>query len=114
MKLPNGGKAVVDITKLRDYCLNQNHPEGRHKARIFRLALGMGTEDAQRLRAALLAAARNQDAEPAESDQYGERFVLNFRLKHLRREAWVRAAWIIRKDEDFPRLISCYVLRGLK
>jgi len=27
MKLPNAENAVVDIEKLRDYCLNVNHEE---------------------------------------------------------------------------------------
>ena len=35
MKLPNVARASVDIAKLRDYCLNSSHPEGRHKARVF-------------------------------------------------------------------------------
>ena len=26
MKLPNGERAVVDIVKLSDYCLNPDHP----------------------------------------------------------------------------------------
>lgn len=35
MKLPNAENAVVSIEKLRDYSLNPNHPEGKHKARAF-------------------------------------------------------------------------------
>ena len=34
MKFPNGVRAVVDIEKLRDYCLSAQQPEGRHKARV--------------------------------------------------------------------------------
>ena len=49
VKLPNGINAVVDIVKLRDYCLNSRHPEGRHKARMFRATLGMEREDAEEL-----------------------------------------------------------------
>ena len=46
MRIPNGEEAVVDIRKLADYCLNASHLSGRHKARIFRAALGIGREDA--------------------------------------------------------------------
>ena len=60
--LPNGGAARVDIGKLCDYCLSAEHPRGRHKARLFRAALGMGRDDASELRGCLLAAAA---AEPA-------------------------------------------------
>lgn len=35
MKLPNGEGAIVELAKLRDYCLSQSHPRGRHKARVF-------------------------------------------------------------------------------
>jgi len=31
MKLPNGTRAVVDIRKLRDYCLDPHSPKGRNK-----------------------------------------------------------------------------------
>ncbi len=44
MKLPNSDRAVVDIAKLRDYCLNPAHPRGRHKARVFAAALGLTAE----------------------------------------------------------------------
>jgi hypothetical protein len=71
VKLPNGTNGIVDIVKLRDYCLNSGHPEGRHKARVFRAMLGMEREDAEELRAALLAAARDQDADATEADEYG-------------------------------------------
>ena len=50
MKLPNADQAVVDIAKLRDYCLNPLHPVGKHKARVFRSALGFTIDDAERLR----------------------------------------------------------------
>ena len=65
MKLPNGDRAIVDIVKLRDYCLNPLHPVGRHKARVFQAALGIGREDAEALRMILLAAARDEDTLPA-------------------------------------------------
>ena len=30
MVIPNAEHAVVDIRKLRDYCLDPLHPEGKH------------------------------------------------------------------------------------
>ncbi len=47
MKLPNAENAVIDIKKLRDYCLNPNHPEGKHKARVFLEKLDIGRDDAE-------------------------------------------------------------------
>jgi len=54
MRVPNGEQATVDVRKLRDYCLNPLHPEGKHKARLFAAALNMTDGDAESLRTALL------------------------------------------------------------
>jgi hypothetical protein len=46
MRLPNGDQAIVEIVKLRDYCLSPTHPRGRHKARVFAAVLGLTDKDA--------------------------------------------------------------------
>ena len=113
MKLPNGANAVVDIGKLRDYCLSAQHPEGRHKARVFLSVLGLTSADAAKLREIFLTAAlENNGASVIEADQYGCRYSLDAHVTLGSREALVRSAWIIKTGEDFPRLVSCYVLRG--
>lgn len=113
MKLPNGANAVVDIVKLRDYCLSSQHPEGRHKARVFLSALGMSSTDANQLREMLLSAASiNNEVSMTDADKYGCRYSLDVLVSWGSREAVVRSAWIIKTGEDFPRLASCYVLRG--
>ena len=58
MKLPGGQAAIVDPQKLTGYCLNPEHPRGKHKARVF-ATLGFTAESAEDLRAALLKAATN-------------------------------------------------------
>lgn len=113
MKLPNGEKALVEIAKLRDYCLSVAHPEGRHKARVFRAVLGIGPAESHMLQERLLAAACDQEAVAGEVDEFGHRYVIDFPLEHAGRRAMVRAAWIVLTNEDFPRLTSCYILRGI-
>ncbi len=110
MKLPNPECAVVDIDKLRNYCLNPEHRRGCHKARVFAASLGLTAADAQYLREALLAAARENDAVPAEHDEYGKRYVVDFMASGPSGQAMVRSSWIVRRDEDFPRMTSCFVL----
>ena len=68
MKLPNPERAVVDIAKLRDYCLNPRHPRGRHKARVFAAVLGIARDEVDILRQALLAAAFTADATEGDKD----------------------------------------------
>lgn len=63
MKVPNAERAVVDIHKLRDYCLNPLHDEGKHKARLFAAALGMTADNAEELRDTLLEAVKTYDAQ---------------------------------------------------
>ena len=48
----------------------------------------------------------------AEADEYGERYMLDFLVVRGERKALIRSAWIVLKDEDFPRLTTCYVLEG--
>jgi len=48
MKLPGGEDAIVDPEKLTGYCLNPEHPRGKHKARVFATALGFTSENGQR------------------------------------------------------------------
>ncbi len=114
MLLSNADRAVVDIEKLRDYSLNPNHPEGKHKARLFLDKLGFTTNDAPRLRNLVLEAILTSEAKEQPSSQYGRRFIVDFGIhatvKYVQMTASVRSAWIIRNDEDFPRLTTCFVL----
>ena len=110
MKIPNAEQAVVDIRKLRDYCLNLTHPRGKHKAFVFLTALGLSAHNADELRMILLSIVQKQDAVMPETDDYGCRYVIDFALTRRSRTATIRSCWIVRRDEDFPRLTSCYVL----
>ncbi|MCL1471579.1 DUF6883 domain-containing protein [Argonema antarcticum] len=111
MKLPNPERAIVDINKLRNYCLNPNHRDGQHKARVFASVLEMIADDAEELRDALLVAAQTNDAIPIEQDEYGQRYRLDFVMSRPAGQATIRSGWIVRQKEDFPRLTSCYVLK---
>jgi hypothetical protein len=110
MRLPNPENAVVDIEKLRDYCLSLAHPRGRHKARVFAEVLGLTSDDAEELKHLLLAAALSPDAITTDRDDYGQRYVIDFLVSRPAGEARIRSSWIVRLGEDFPRLTSCYVL----
>jgi hypothetical protein len=115
LKLPNAGRAVIDIGKLRDYSLNPHHPEGKHKARVFLAALGFKADDAERLRELIPEAILTTEAATQQPTSYGQRFVVDF---HVKAEQGlvvtlktIRSTWIIRNDEDFPRLTSCFILQ---
>jgi hypothetical protein len=110
MIVPNAHLAVVDDAKLVEYCLNPQHPRGRHKARVFRSRLEIGPKEFQILRDALLAAVKTSVASVGEVDSFGQRYIVDFEMGSPAGGTTVRSAWIIRADEDFPRLSTCYVL----
>lgn len=111
MRIPNGERAVVELSKLTEYCLDPSHPRGRHKARVFASRLGIGQSEAALLRVALMDAAASSDqAVLGIADSFGQRYVLDFPITGPKGTAAVRSAWIVRSEEDFPRFTSCYVL----
>jgi hypothetical protein len=110
MPMPHAERAVVDIRKLRDYCLNPMHDEGQHKARVFAAALGMTADDAEALRACLLQVVKTSEAQLGRRDAYGQRYTVDFLLAWHDRQAMVRSGWIIEHHADTPHLTTCYLL----
>lgn len=110
MLLPNGDQAIIEIAKLREYCLSAIHPRGKHKARVFQSALGISSEHAEQLRDRLLEAARKEDATAGDSDFYGTRYIVDSVVIWHGRSAVVRSCWIILNSDSVPRFVTCFVL----
>ena len=110
MLIPNAKNAVVDIRKLRDYCLNPEHSTGKHKARLFSSILSMTADDASELRSILLEVVQTEPAKLGRKDAFGQRYTrLDFtRLEWQNKSAVIRTGWIIEVDNQIPRLTSCY------
>lgn len=73
----------------------------------------MTSADAEKLREILLIAATvNNEVFMTGTDQYGCRYIFDVLVTWNNREAFVRSAWIIKTGENFPRLVSCYVVRN--
>ena len=64
----------------------------------------------QELRDALLSTVLLEEAFPAEEDEYGQRYMLDFEMSTEAGSASVRSGWIVRSREDFPRFTTCWVL----
>ena len=78
MTLPNGDKAIIDPAKLVEYCLNESHPTGKHKAKVFKARLGITLLQTHLLQRSIEIAAATHDAVAGNSDFYGQRFVVDF------------------------------------
>ena len=105
----HGERAIVDIQKLRAYCLNPHHTRGRYKARVF-ASVGILVSDAEELRTALLQAATNAEAGLGMLNSYGQRYIIDFEMFRQSRTVKIRSTWIVLTGQDLPWLTSCYVL----
>jgi hypothetical protein len=110
MILPNPELAIIDEEKLSGYSLNTEHSEGKHKARVFKSVLNMDASNSAELRQALLAALINYDAVSSKKNAYGQKYIIDFPLSREDKTATIHSVWIVRSNENFPRLITCYVL----
>jgi hypothetical protein len=108
-RLPNGERAILDIRKIENYCLDPRHPRGRHKARVFREALGINRTDARWLREVLLEGAQSCEAIELETDTYGSRWRIDVPITRHGTSTMVRTLWIVKTGEDTPRFVTCWV-----
>jgi hypothetical protein len=109
-KLPNCASAILDLIKIDGYCLNPSHPRGRHKARVFREALGVSRADAAWLRDVLLKGAVDFDAFPLQTDEFGSRWRVDVPIARQAKAGVVRTIWIVLAGETSPRFVTCWVL----
>lgn len=110
MKVPNSDNVIVDIRKLRDYCLNPLHKNGKHKARLFDTILGITADNAEELCNILLKSVKVHNAQLGRCDVYGQRYIVDFMIVWCSKQAMIRSAWIVEHNSNIPRLVSCYPL----
>lgn len=103
-------KVVVDIRKLRDYCLNPYHPVGKHKARVFSSQLGIGRRDAQLLKEKITEKMKDAEIEWGPEDEYGKRFSADLALDMNNKSALVKTIWMIKSGSTVPELVTCYII----
>lgn len=108
MPLPTLDNIRIDERKLTGYVLNLNHPEGRHKARVFRSSLGLTIADAPWLAQAIKLALPEARMELQSESEWGSIYRSDIRLHRGDRCAKVRTAWLCTGLES--RLITCFVI----
>jgi hypothetical protein len=108
--LPGRDRAILDIRKLEDYCLNPTHPRGRHKARVFHEALGLDRTDAEWLRDTLIRAVQTNDASELSTDIWGTYWRVDAPVARQGKGVVVRTIWTARTGDVVPRFVTCWVL----
>ena len=110
MKIPNADLALLDIEKLRGYCLSTAHSKGKDKARVFMSALGVKQSDALWLRAEILRRLASAAAVQQIEDVWGVRYAVDMEITLNAKSAMVRTIWIILRGDDRPRFVTCRVV----
>lgn len=109
--LPNYERAEILRSKIEGYALNPANDEGKHKARVFKSALGFDQSNWELLRQRILDGLPYHEAKPEEASQWGDSYVVDLPLEGPNGNiAEVRTIWLFRPGIDFPRLITVYVL----
>ena len=100
----------IDVKKLSEYCLNEKHPVGKHKAKVFSSALDVTKQDAIQLKRIILSKMDSADLTLEFEDQYGKRFSSIIKVDIKDKSAFVKIIWLHTSEKDFVRLITCYVI----
>jgi hypothetical protein len=106
--LRNAANAVIDEGKIRDYALDMDSADGRHKARAIQAATGLTRENHREVIDQIGQAILVSEAEPIEPIPHGLRFRVAMTISGPVGSLRVRTAWIYRSGEDVPRLLTLY------
>lgn len=108
MKLPNGDQAEISMQKLIRYCLNPEHPSGKHKARVFESALGITANNADILRELIQTAAIEGEVVQQDTTAFGQQFKVDWIVADTN-SIELRTIWEITVRNPNPRLISAFI-----
>lgn len=107
MKLTNGDKAEIPLQKIVGYCLNLEHPRGKHKARVFQSKLGITSENADLLIELIKKAAIEGEVIYQATTQFGEKFKVDWTVPDT--EIQLRTIWEVTAQNPNPHLISAFI-----
>lgn len=111
--LPGADRAEIPREKLCDYALCPDHPDGRHKARVFQSALGISRWDWEHLRDQIAEGVKTATvSEVRRRTTFGFLYGVPILVEGLNGETHeVVTAWIVDEEEDdgAPRLTTAYV-----
>lgn len=108
MKLPNGDRAEIPTQKLVGYCLNPNHPSGKHKAKVFASALGITADNIEVLYNLIQKAAIEGEVIQESTTEFGQQFKVEWIIPETK-NIKLRTIWEISHINSNPRLISAFI-----
>jgi hypothetical protein len=111
-KLPNIQAAHIPQKKIVGYLLSETHDSGRAKANFF-TRLGFTAAAWETFAHALRSHASQHEIAKIESSPFGKRYVIEGPLPTPSgRVPQVRVVWFIDNEEEVPRFVTAYPLKG--
>lgn len=108
--LPNYANAIIPENKLLKYSLDPTHPRGKHKAIVFKSALGFDQSNWELLKQSILDELPYHEALATKEDEHGKRYKTIFPIEGPNGNTQdVIVTWIIKVGRDYPSLDSTWV-----
>ena len=110
MNLPNAINAFAEQSKIIDYLLAFDHPEGGGKAAFF-TRFGFTADEWQVLADALIMHAQSNPVSSTSESKHGTKYRIDGQLRCPDgRSPSIRAVWIIDTGADAPRRVTAHPL----
>jgi hypothetical protein len=110
VNLPNAEDALVEQSKIADYLLAFDHPEGASKAEFFG-SFGFTAGEWQALAHALVDHARANRVSSVVRSRFGTKYRIDGMIRCPDgRTPSIRAIWIIDEGKQKPRLVTAHPL----
>jgi filamentous hemagglutinin len=107
MHLPLALWRGMSLSKVENYLLNEDHPDGRSKAKFFK-SFGFVAEHAESLITALFDHPIRNSVFEVKSSPFGEKYVIRCAIETPDgRNPCVVSIWVIEPDRR-PRLVTAY------
>jgi uncharacterized protein len=108
--LPDRDRAIIEPEKLRDYVLCPEHKYGKHKARVFLSALGIGRANWEYLHDQIVNRVEDAEVSEVRAGKYGVRYSVPMLIEGLNGQTHeVTTGWIVEQEGAPPRLTTAYV-----
>ncbi len=96
--------------KLEGYLLDPGHEIGRHKARVFAAALGIGQPGWEYRRDELFGGVLQAPVSSVRESPWGELYEVVVQVEGLNAQVWpVRTVWLVAGEDEPPALVTAYV-----
>ena len=106
--LPNKENCHIELTKIENYLLNNNHAEGKSKAKYFN-SFGFDKQNTSDFLTALKEHAINQQLISTTNTDYGDKYILKCEISTPdKRNPCIFTVWIIETESTQPRLVTAY------